>query len=135
MKKQFSFSQEISGKGFFLIGLLIGTAVAAAMLLLSAFLLLKLDIDRAFAAPLATASVSAGTFAASFYNSYKLGDKGYLVGLLTGGAVFLVVLIASLMVTEKGFTINTIFHFVIMLLAGLTGGIWGVNRRINKKYI
>lgn len=131
MKKQLS----LSGKSFLLVGILIGMAVTAAMLLLSAFGLLLLDADRSLAAPLATVSASAGALAAAFYNAWKIGDKGYRVGLLTGGALFLTVLLASAAFTDSTPSLNTLFHLIIMLLAGLIGGIIGVNRRQNKKYI
>jgi len=68
------------------------------------------------AAPFATVCVSAGAFVAAFYNAFKLGGKGYIVGLVTGGIVFAVVLIISLMVAENSFSLNTLFHFIPCLM-------------------
>lgn len=133
MKKQ-SVSAKPSGKGFLIIGVLLGIAVAAALMLFSAAILLLLDADRFLAAPLATVCASAGTFAAAFYNSRKIGSRGYLTGLATGSAVFSAILLVSFIAAENSLSLNTAFHFVIMLLSGLLGGIWGVNSRNNKKY-
>ena len=135
MKKQFKMSDSIAEKSFYLFGAFLGIAVSIILMLLSAFLILKLDLDRAFCAPIATVCVSLGAFVASFYNAFKLGGKGYIVGLVTGGTVFLAILIISMIVSENGFSVNTLFHFIIMMLSGLIGGIWGVNRKLNKKYI
>lgn len=135
MKKQLTVSKGLSDKSFYFIGAVLGFVVALILMFLSAFLILKLDLDRAFAAPFATISVSAGAFVAAFYNAFKIGGKGYIVGLITGGIVFVAILIVSLMIAESSFTLNTLFHFVIMLLSGVIGGICGVNRKLNKKYI
>ncbi|MBE6728240.1 MAG: TIGR04086 family membrane protein [Ruminococcaceae bacterium] len=135
MKKQVKLPEGFGNKGFYLIGSLLGVAVAVLLMLISAFVILKFDLDRQMAAPFATVCVSAGAFVAAFYNAFKLGGKGYIVGLVTGGIVFAVVLIISLMVAENSFSLNTLFHFIIMMLSGLIGGIWGVNRKLSKKFI
>lgn len=134
MKKQFSLSGGLSGKGFLIIGLIIGVSVTAALMLLSAAALLFLNADRALAVPLSTVCAAAGAFAAAFYNAWHIGDKGYKVGLLTGGAAFLAVLLVSFLIADGNISLNTLFHFIIMLLAGAIGGIMGVNRKQSKKY-
>ena len=52
-----------------------------------------------------------------------------------GIVTFAVVTLVSLIVDDGGFTQNTIFHFVIIMLASLIGAILGVNKTSNKKYI
>lgn len=135
MKKQLSLPEGFSGKGFLLIGALIGAAVTAALMLLCATILLFADADRSLTVPLSTVCVAAGAFAAAFYNAWKIGDKGYKVGLITGAAMFMIVLLASFIAAQNSISLNTLFHLIIMLLAGAIGGICGVNRRQNKKYI
>lgn len=134
MKKQFSLSGGLSGKGFIFIGLIIGIAVSAALMLISAAALLFLNADRALAVPLSTVCAAAGAFFAAFYNAWHIGDKGYRVGLLTGGAAFLIILLISFIIADGSISPNTLFHFIIMLLAGAIGGIMGVNRKQTKKY-
>lgn len=116
-------------------GTLIGVLVTFAVMLIFAGIMLALDTDRAYAAPFATVSLAAGCFAASFYAAKKKGNRGYLVGLIVGGAVFAVVTVISLAVCKDGVTLNTLFHLVIVMLASVAGGIAGVNKSRDKKYI
>jgi len=91
-------------------------------------------LDKSVAPVLGTISVAIGSFFASFLAAKKLGCKGYLTGIITGGVTFLFVLIVSLIIDNGGVTINTIFHFIIFMLSSLIGGIMGVNKK-GEKYI
>ena len=114
---------------------LIGTAVSLIAMAIFAGIIVILQLDRNYAAPLATVSVALGGFAASFAAGKKRGEKGYLLGFLNGLAVFALVTIISLCVSSFRITLNTLFHFIIILTASTAGGIIGVNRARNKKYV
>ena len=86
------------------------------------------NIDRSFIPFLSTLSVAAGCFCGSYYAAKKLCEKGYLTGLIIGGAAFFIITAVSLLMGKGGFTFNTLFHFVIIILASVIGGITGVNR-------
>ena len=113
-------------------GTLIGVLITAVAMLIFAGIMLGLDTDRAYAAPFATVSLAAGCFAAAFYAAKKIGNRGYLVGLVVGAAVFAVVTVVSLAVCKGSVTLNTLFHLIIVMLASVAGGISGVNRRSDK---
>lgn len=116
-------------------GTLIGISVTLAVMLLLAGIMTILDTDRAYAAPFATVSLGAGCFFASFYVAKKRGNRGYIIGLAVGCAVFVAVTAVSLAVCKSGVTLNTLFHLIIVILASVAGGIAGVNKNRDKKYI
>ena len=84
---------------------------------------------------LATVALGAGALISSFYAAKNTKKRGFLVGLLVGGAVFLIVTLISLFVDKGGVTLNTFFHFIIIMLSALIGGISGVNKSNKQKYI
>ena len=92
------------------------------------------QLDKNLSPLLATISLAAGTLSAAYYASSKIGNKGYLTGLSVGGITFVIITLISLITDEGGITINTLFHFIIIMLSALIGGIMGVNKK-PKKYI
>lgn len=119
----------------YLIGALIGIAATVAFLLISAAAIILLGLDRAYSVPFATVSLALGSFAAAYYVSRKSERKGYIIGTVIGLVSFAAVTVISLIVNKSGLTLNTLFHFIIVLLASAIGGILGVNKGKNKKYI
>ncbi|MBR4073751.1 MAG: TIGR04086 family membrane protein [Clostridia bacterium] len=131
------FLNKSSGKKGIIIlkGCIIGIIVTFVFMLLFSALMLYAGIERSFAVPFATVSIAAGTFLAAFYSARKIGEKGYLVGLITGISVFLAVTLVSLIISQGSVTYNTLFHFIIIILSSVTGGIFGINFKKSKKYI
>lgn len=119
----------------YLVAVVIGVVVSFGFMLLFSAAILYLNLDRAYAAPFATISIAAGTFFASFYIAKKRGDKGYLVGIITGVLVFAIITVLSLIINRSGITKNTLFHLIIIVLSSTVGGVLGVNKGKNKKYI
>jgi len=110
-------------------GVIVGVIAALTMMLIFAGIMLIFEIDRNFSTPFATVSVALGSFSAAFYCARKVGKKGYLIGLITGIITFCIITFISFIVSDKGFTYNTLFHFIIIILASLMGGILGINVR------
>lgn len=129
------FSKKDNGnkKHAYILGGILGTVITFAVMLLFAALLLAFNIDRSYSAPFATISVASGSFAASYLSAKKIGDKGYLTGLTVGFAVFIIITLISVFSGNK-LSLNTLFHFVIIMLSSLVGGICGVNKK-PKKFI
>lgn len=117
------------------IGSVIGVIVTFMFLLLFAAGIYLFNLDRAYSLPLATVSLAFGSFAAAYYVSRKSERKGYLIGILVGLISFALVTTVSLIVNKNGLTVNTLFHFIIIVLASAIGGIVGVNKGKSKKYI
>lgn len=94
-----------------------------------------LELNYEYAPVLGTVSVALGIFFSACSTAKKLGKKGFLIGLATALITFAFVTVISLILDDGSMTINTLFHLIIYTLAGLLGGILGVNKKQNKKYI
>lgn len=134
MSDDFSKKDTVNKKIAYLSGAILGVLVCLVIMLIFSAVLLFLNIDRAYATPFATVSVAIGCFIAARHTAKKIGDKGYLVGLIIGSVVFTAITALSL-ILGNGLSINTLFHFIIMMLSSLVGGITGVNKNKHKKYI
>ena len=92
------------------------------------------DLDNKLSPIFGTLSVGFASMISAFLTSKKIGKKGYLTGFYVGIITFAVILLASFVVDKGSVTINTLFHFIIIVLSSLIGGIMGVNKK-EKKYI
>jgi putative membrane protein (TIGR04086 family) len=118
-----------------LISSALGAIATVALMLIFAMVIVLLQLDRAYSAPLATVSIAIGSMLSSYYCGRKVSKNGYLIGLANGAAVFALILLISLIVSDWSFSLNTIFHLIIILTASTAGGIFGVNKKSSKKYI
>ncbi len=135
MSAEFFKKDNTPTKRAYLIGALLGVLSTVVMMLVFSALLLFLNLDRGYSAPFATISVAVGCFLASLYTAKKVGSRGYVVGLIIGSTVFVIITLLSLIIGDDGLSLNTLFHFVIMMLSSLVGGIMGVNSDKHKKFI
>lgn len=134
MSYEFSKKDNVNKKSAYVVGAVFGVVATVITMLIFSAILLFLNIDRAYAAPFATISLAVGGFIASLYTAKKIGDKGYLVGLIIGLIVFVFITVLSL-ILGNSLSLNTLFHFIIIILSAIVGGIVGVNQNKHKKYI
>ena len=134
MKKDFTADTGTVWKHY-LLGAVIGVIIIAAALAIFAAVILFLEMDRIYAPAFATVALSLGAFFASRYAAKKIGKKGYLTGLIMGLLFFCVVTLFALIFDGDGGGFTTVFRLIIVTLASLIGGISGVNKDKNKKYI
>ena len=92
------------------------------------------NLNKVLSTIFATVSVSFGALIASFFTAKKLQNKGYLIGGAVGISTFIIITLISFVMDDGGITFNTLFHFIIIMLSSLIGGICGVNKQ-GKKYI
>ena len=134
MSDEFSKKDNSNKRNAYLIGAVLGVLSTLVIMVIFSAVLLFFNIERAYAVPFATVSLAVGSFIASRYTAKKIGDKGYAVGLIIGLIVFAVITILSL-IFGNGFSLNTLFHFIIIILSSLVGAIMGVNSNNHKKFI
>lgn len=116
-------------------GAFLGTVATLTVMLLLSAAMLVFDLSRSMALPFATLSVAFGAFSAAFFIARKAERKGYIIGLCVGASVFTLISVIAFAVSKEPITQNTLFHFVIVMLSSIAGGILGVNLHKNKKYI
>jgi putative membrane protein (TIGR04086 family) len=132
--------KDYEKKNSFNYGLIIKTAIlniitTAAFIFIFAVVMYLAQTGYEFATVFATVSLAAGSLVSAFYLARKIAKKGFLVGLLVGGAEFIIVTLISMFADKGGITVNTLFHLIIILLSSLIGGIVGVNKAGKQKYI
>ncbi len=134
MSDGFSKKDNVNKKSAYIIGAVLGVFSTLIAMLIFAAVLLFFNIDRAYAVPFATISIAVGSFIASRITAKKIGERGYLTGLIIGVVVFLIITVLAL-IMGNSLSLNTLFHFIIIMLSSLVGGITGVNAKMQKKYI
>ena len=107
----------------------------AIFVLLFVLIMFFTESGYEYTAIFGTVSVAVGILVSSFLTAKKIGKKGFLTGITVGLIVFALVTIISLIIDDSSFTVNTLFHLIIYVLAGAIGGILGVNKTSNTKYI
>ena len=137
MDKSLRLSENKSAFNYGLIikTVLLNIIITALFIFLFAVVMYFAQKGYEYATILATVSLAAGSLISAFYAAKRIGKKGFLVGLTVGGITFLIITLISLFVDKGSITINTLFHLIIIMLSALIGGIIGVNKAANKKYI
>ena len=114
---------------------IIETLVTAVFIFIFSAVMFLTESAYNYATVFATASIAMGSLAAAYYAAKAIGKRGFLTGVTIGGITFLIITIISLILDKGEVTSNTLFHFIIIMLSSLIGGIIGVNKGLNKKYI
>ncbi len=118
----------------YLVTALIQIVVILLSISLFALIMNFAEIDYKYSPVFGSVSMGLSALAGAFYLAKTKGNKGYLTGLIIGGITFLIVTLVGMIINNGGITLNTLFHFIIIMLSAITGGIMGVNKN-SKKYI
>ncbi len=114
---------------------LVGAVMCVVSMLLLAAICLYTDMSENYSSLLSGISLGIGGFVAGYLASKKIKSGGILNGAVCGVFIYLIVIIVSLFVSSGGLTNNTLFHFMITAIAGMVGGIIGVNFSNRKRII
>lgn len=130
-------TQQLTAKAMaraVIFGGLFGGIVLIIMLLLSAFLVLKMRTisqGAVFGASIISSCVSA--FFAGFIGSRILKERGMAVGALSALLLFVIILITGTLFAGDNLSLNTLMRFAAMILAGAFGGVLGVNKKKRRR--
>ncbi len=127
MKKGFPVATKYSKTTIYAVGTAIALGVSVLMLLLFALIMTFVNIQKAYAFPLASVALGVGSFMGARYAAKKQKEKGYLCGLIIGFFLFLISTIVAMIVNGLPFTALTPLRAVINILMGMIGGITGIN--------
>lgn len=132
MEKKYKNNDKLK---IYLLSFIVNILFTGLFILIFSAVLFFLEKGFNYAPIFATVAVAIGSLAASYFAANKMGNKGLLNGFLIGIFTFIIILLISLIVDKGAITINTFFHFIIIMLASLIGGVMGVNKKSQKKYI
>lgn len=119
----------------FLIAAVILVTTTFLFIFLFAIIMYLIEGGYEFSPLFATISLGLGSLFSSMYLAKKVGKRGLLIGAIVGMAVFLLMLIISFIANKSQMSVNTLFRFIIIMLSSLIGGVIGVNKGNNQKYI
>lgn len=114
---------------------LIFLGVTVAALLVFATVMYLIEGGYEYSPLFATISAAIGSLVSSLFLARKKQKNGLLIGGAMGIIVFLLLLITALILGNFKPSINTFFRFIIIMLSSLIGGVIGVNKNSNPKYI
>lgn len=110
-------------------------AVTVGFILIFAAVMYLIEGGYEYSPLFATISAAAGTLLSSMYLARKVGKKGLLTGGAVGTIIFLLLVIMAFVFNKTAIGVNTLFRFIIIMLSSLIGGVIGVNKNTNPKYI
>ena len=135
MGKDALYGKDKKGYLIYILGFVIGIVVTAVFITLFAVIMYLSGSAFKYAPVFATVSVAIGSLTAAFFTAKKRGSHGLIIGAVIGGITFILITLISLIINRGGVTVNTLFHFIIIMLSSLIGGILGVNKGKSHKYI
>ena len=135
MGKDALYGKDKKGYLIYILGFVIGIVVTAVFITLFAVIMYLSGSAFKYAPVFATVSVAIGSLTAAFFTAKKLGSHGLIIGAVIGGITFILITLISLIINRGGVTVNTLFHFIIIMLSSLIGGVIGVNKGKSHKYI
>lgn len=108
-----------------LVGLAVGVAAGAVLLLLAAAIMVWVQIPETFTVPIAFAAIAVSAAVGGFTAARMLRERGWLVGVAVGLLLFLVVTLAGVGAPIHGSRL--LLKLVLSVFGGALGGIAGVN--------
>lgn len=113
--------------------IVVGGIVCTILLLLLSVLLSARNIPQSLINPMAVFAISLGALSAGFCCAKILRRAGLALGALSGGAFCIVVMLASLGVSDNGFGLTALFKVVFIMICAMIGGVMGVNTRSRRR--
>lgn len=112
-----------------LIGIPAALAAGAAFLLLFALLMTLWDLPPAAVTAFAVAAAVGGAFVGGFFTARLSGEKGWLMGLLCGAALFLLLFVVGICIHRELRAGMWLLKLFLLLAGGMAGGMLGVNKK------
>lgn len=112
-----------------------GILLITVALLAAAALCLATDMAESFSTLVAGMCLGLGAMFSGFLASKKIKYSGLINGMFCGFIIYLLVFLFSLFLSENGFTIISLSHFLISVVASAIGGILGVNASQKRRIV
>ena len=112
-----------------------GILLITVVLLAAAALCLATDMAESLSTLVSGMCLGLGAMFSGFLASKKIKYSGLINGMFCGLIIYLVVFIFSLFLSENGFTIISLSHFLISVVSAAIGGILGVNASQKRRMV
>lgn len=112
-----------------LFGVAVGIVVCTLLLMLMAAVIQRVDVPAGAALPLAVGAAAAGAFLAGLTAALVAGQRGLLMGAVSGLLLYLPMLVAGLARYSSVDGAASLLKLAVLAVAGAVGGVLGVNRR------
>ena len=116
-----------------LVGVAIGAAVCAGVLLLLSVVLSARNVPHSLIDPMATFAISAGALVAGYCCTKIVRRAGLAYGALCGGVFCLLIMLAGIGLQEGSFGLGAVFKITFMMISAMLGGVLGVNTRSRRR--
>ena len=116
-------------------GVIISALISIAFIFVFALVLTTTNLNPQMALPLSSVSLGIGSFFGGKYSAKKIGEKGYLWGLIIGLLTFFINLLVSLIFNASEITLFSFIRFIIILIMSMLGGIIGINSKSNNSLV
>ena len=117
------------------IATLVGAVSTFIVLCAMALILSVKDIPTTAVSAMSSTAAGIGALAAGFAAAKLYKRRGAIIGAAAGAVLFIVIFIASLIITGTALSVSVLLRLVLMLLASTVGGIIAVNMRPRRKKI
>lgn len=114
-------------KGFIFAVLIFFILIAVFAIIIS-----KTDVSDAVIQVMTLASLGISSFVSAFINQNKTKQRGIVIGSISATEIFLVIFIVALFGNNGVFNFLMLKKLIVILFAGLLGGILSANKK--KKY-
>ena len=114
------------------LSVVIGSLSLVVALFLAASVCLAVDLSNNFSTLVSGICLGIGAAVSGFLSSKKIKSQGIVNGLFCGVILYFFIFLLSLFFSENSFSIITLSHLMISLLAAAIGGVLGVNTSKNK---
>ena len=117
-----------------LIGSIISILSAGVLLFIFSLVLTKVDLPFGIITPISIIILGFSTLIGSFIGAKSFEKKGFFIGFCTSLVIFLTLLLLNLSMEPQGFGSVAIVKAVTVLVTGIIGGVWGVNKKSSAKF-
>ncbi len=125
--KQRKSKQENSNVKAYIFAVIKTLALLCMLLLLSSFILYKVDADSTYYFPIMLIICGISCFLGGLFTASKLNEKGIICGIL--GALPIIIFAVAVTVFSGHIGLKFVISLITMLLSGTVGGIITANMR------
>ena len=113
-----------------IVGVGIALILSAILLLIFSFILMNADIPFSAVSPITIVLMGISVFLGSFIVARSVRRRGLFLGICISLLYFIIMLLVSAATSPMGIGLDALWRFLTGLIAGVLGGVFGVNSKM-----